>query len=117
MESRRTKEFAARTSARHCPTPAMLEVLESRTLMSTYYVSPSGNDGNPGLSATSPWKSISKVNSVSLKPGDKVLFQGGQTFYGEITLKAGGSSNSPITLASYGSSRAIINSGKSDGAY
>jgi hypothetical protein len=96
---------------------AALEPLEARMLMSTYYVSTGGNDAASGTSAALAWRTISHVNSVSLKPGDHLLFQGGQTFGGTINLKNGGSSTSPIVLGSYGSGRAIISSGKSDGAY
>src|SRR6516162_6189131 len=95
-----------------------IEPLEPRTLMSaTYYVSPTGDDGHSGTSTTSAWKTIARVNSAGLQPGDHVLFQGGMTFYGSIKLKNGGSSSSPIIVSSYGSGRATINSGKSDGAY
>jgi hypothetical protein len=52
----------------------------------TYYVSPTGNDSNNGTSTSTPWKTISKVNSVTLSAGDRVLFQGGQTFSGTTVL-------------------------------
>ncbi|HUC87424.1 MAG TPA: hypothetical protein VMR75_03870, partial [Candidatus Saccharimonadales bacterium] len=44
----------------------------------TYYVSPNGSNSNNGTSASSPWQTVSKVNSFCPKPGDIVLFQGGQ---------------------------------------
>ncbi len=69
-----------------------------------YYVSSSGNDTNNGLSTSSPWRTIQKVNSVfsTLKPGDKILFRRGDTFYGTINITKSGVSGSPITLGSYG---------------
>jgi len=69
-----------------------------------YYVSSSGNDSNDGLSTSSPWKTIEKVNSIfsTLKPGDKILFRRGDTFYGTINITKSGVSGSPITLGSYG---------------
>jgi hypothetical protein len=54
----------------------------------TYYVSPSGNDGNSGLTG-SPWKTITRVNtaiSSSLASGDEVLFEGGATYTGSIKV-------------------------------
>ncbi|HSF46304.1 MAG TPA: right-handed parallel beta-helix repeat-containing protein, partial [Chitinophagaceae bacterium] len=52
-----------------------------------YYVnSAAGNDGNVGTSADQPFKSIDKVNSLSLAPGDRVLFAAGQIFTGELRL-------------------------------
>jgi hypothetical protein len=94
------------------------EPLEDRTLMSTYYVSPSGSDSNSGTSVSAPWKSTGKVSGTHLNPGDHVLFQGGQTFYGSLTLyNDGGSSSNPIVIGSYGSGQATINSGKATGAW
>ena len=96
---------------------SILEPLENRTLMSTYYVSTSGSDSNSGTSSSSPWKTISKINSVNLNPGDNVLFHGGQTFTGSLNIGSGdtGSSSSPVTFGSY-DGQATISSGKSTGA-
>ncbi len=99
------------------PGRSIFEPLEDRTLMSTYYVSTSGSDSNSGTSSSSPWKSIAKVNTVNLNPGDSVLFKGGDTFDGTLNVGSGdtGSSSSPVTFSSY-SGQATINSGKSNGA-
>jgi hypothetical protein len=59
---------------------AVMESFEPRTLLTTYYVSPTGNDSAGGTSSGSPFKTIAKVNTLDLNAGDKVLFQGGQTF-------------------------------------
>ena len=93
----------------------LFETLEDRTLMSTYYVNTGGNDSNSGTSSSAPWRTISKVNSASLKAGDQVLFQGGQTFSGGLRPKNGGNSSSAITFSSYGNGKATIKSGGSDG--
>src|SRR5690348_9223605 len=65
-------------------TRSVIEPLEDRQLMSTYYVSPSGNDGSSGTSSSSAWKTVAKVNAVSLRAGDQVLFQGGASFSGGL---------------------------------
>src|ERR1051326_3385016 len=58
-----------------------VEPLETRVLLSTsYYFSPNGNDNADGHSPATAWKSITKINFLDLDPGDKVLFEGGQTF-------------------------------------
>ncbi len=57
-----------------------IEQLESRVLFSTYYFSPSGNDNANGLTPATAWKSVDKANALDLNAGDKVLFEGGQTF-------------------------------------
>jgi hypothetical protein len=49
-------------------------------MLSTYYVSPAGDDTNTGASAAAPFKTIAKVNTLDLNAGDSVLFQGGATF-------------------------------------
>src|SRR5690606_39096740 len=41
-----------------------------------YFVSPDGNDGNAGTSASRPWKTIAKANAT-LQPGDTVYLRGG----------------------------------------
>ena len=60
--------------------PFLIEACEPRTLLTSYYISPTGSDSYNGTSSTTPWKSITKINAVNLEPGDKVLFQGGATF-------------------------------------
>jgi hypothetical protein len=46
----------------------------------------SGNDVNEGTSEKQPFKSIEKINTVLLKPGDRILFAAGQVFHGELRL-------------------------------
>ncbi len=67
-----------------------------------YYVSTSGSDSNSGTSTDKPWKSLSKVNGFSFKPGDQILFKRGEEWSGSITVKQGGASGSPITYGAYG---------------
>ena len=71
----------------------------------TYYISASGSDANNGTSTSTPWKSLSKLNSYfsSLKPGDNILFNRGDVFYGSIAINASGTAGSPITISAYGS--------------
>ena len=67
-----------------------------------YYVSNSGSDSNPGTSPTQSWKSLEKVNSSSFKPGDHILFNKGDEWFGTLEVKSSGSSSSSITYGSYG---------------
>jgi parallel beta-helix repeat protein len=67
-----------------------------------YYVSTSGSDTNSGTSTDKAWKTLSKVNSFSFKPGDQILFKRGEEWSGTITVKQGGASGSPITYGAYG---------------
>lgn len=70
----------------------------------TYYISSStGNDNYRGTSSSEPWKSISKVNEISLEPGDKILFKSGDTWdNGDVLkIKGSGNSNNYITFSAY----------------
>ncbi|MGI9235016.1 MAG: DUF3089 domain-containing protein, partial [Woeseiaceae bacterium] len=60
-----------------------------------------GADENDGTKAN-PWKTLSKLEGLSLKPGDKVLFARGASFHGGVTIKSSGTKEAPIILASYG---------------
>lgn len=79
-----------------------------------YFVSATGNDSNNGTSQTTPWKSLSKVQSVcnngTIKAGDNILFKRGEVFTGSVLMASiwGYSANSgtaakPITFGAYGS--------------
>src|SRR3989339_1650912 len=71
---------------------------------STYYVSNTGLDTNNGISESTPWQSISKINATTFSPGDSILFKKGDTFYGSITVSQSGTVGNPITFSSYGTS-------------
>ena len=47
-----------------------------------YYISSTGNDSSDGLSSSTPWRTISKVNAEfsKLNPGDRILFKRGDVF-------------------------------------
>lgn len=69
----------------------------------TYFVSLDGNDNAfPGLSIKDAWKSLDKVNNTTFLPGDKILFESGAVWYGQLKLKGSGAEGNPILLSSYG---------------
>ena len=74
----------------------------------TYYFSPTGSDSAAGTSPTAPMRSLSKVASLPLGPGDAVRLQAGGVFAetGGLTLAASGTSAAPITLGTYGTGTA-----------
>jgi uncharacterized repeat protein (TIGR02059 family) len=78
-----------------------------------YYISSAGNDTNNGLSSSTPWKTIAKVNSSFslMKPGDRILFNRGDTFYGTLTVTKSGSAGNPITIGAYGTGTGPIITG------
>ncbi|MBO0929396.1 PA14 domain-containing protein [Fibrella aquatilis] len=69
----------------------------------TYYVASSGNDGNGGRSADNAFQSLNKVNSLTLQPGDQVLFRRGDTFRGTLLIRQSGNAGQPITIDAFGS--------------
>ncbi len=70
-----------------------------------YYVSLSGNDSNNGTSQGTAWSTIWRVNqgAFSWQPGDRVLFERGGVWRGEIIMGSSGTSSQPVTLGAYGS--------------
>lgn len=69
----------------------------------SYYVDCwAGNDNNDGRSSAKAWRTISRVNSAVLQPGDSVLFIRGCIWREQITNSAGGTANNPITYGAYG---------------
>jgi hypothetical protein len=92
-------------------------ILFSPKTGTTYYFSTSGSDSNRGTSPGSPFLSITKANSLVLKAGDRILFQGGQTFSGGLSFQPSNylaialpSTKYPVTIGSYGTGRATISS-------
>src|SRR3989344_7825301 len=78
--------------------------LSSRTFAATYYIdATTGNDSNDGLSQSTPWKTVLKVNNSTFQPGDYILFKRGEIWREKLLVSSSGSSGSPITFGAYGS--------------
>jgi parallel beta-helix repeat protein len=79
----------------------LIIMITSQILAGTnYYVDATiGNDSNNGTSPTTPWKTISKVNSYSFSAGDVILFKRGQVWREELRT----SSSEYLTYSAYGS--------------
>jgi len=88
-----------------------------QTLAVTYYISPAGNDSHSGTSAQTAWRTLDKVNSVDLNPGDSVLLEAGHDYPGNLLLTAedAGTPTQPVVIGSYGSGRARIKAGNGSG--
>jgi len=82
----------------------------------SYYLSPDGDDGNPGTLAK-PWKTIEKINGLNIKPGDRILFEGGKVFSGTLRLDSmdKGIATKKVIIGSYGKSAAVIDGGEAEG--
>jgi hypothetical protein len=67
----------------------------------TYYVSNRGADGNDGKSEQAAWRTMARVNTEPLRPGDKVLFRRGDTWRERLAPRSGDQTGS-ITYGAYG---------------
>ena len=90
---RRQKSLAARRRR----SADAIELLEDRVLLSTYYVSTSGSDGNGGTSAGSAWATLQKAANTVLA-GDTVHVAAG-TYRGfNLTSTHSGTASSRISF-------------------
>jgi len=107
--SSRSSTFASRRTRTHAPGQrhvanpltragaCAVESLESRLMLSAYYVSPSGSDSAAGGSSA-PWKTLQKAAN-NAKAGDVVhvgagTYNSGMNFFG----KTGGTASAPISF-------------------
>ncbi|TAH31573.1 MAG: hypothetical protein EAZ06_00020, partial [Cytophagales bacterium] len=83
----------------------IINFIFSNIFATNYYVSPSGNDANPGTLAQ-PWRTMTPVNAIqsTINNGEhSVLFERGGTYRGAITMNAGGANPSQrLTYGAYG---------------
>lgn len=78
-------------------------LLVSPSWAATYYVdATNGNDNNDGLSTSTAWKAIAKVNISTFNPGDYILFKRGEVWREQLTVPSSGESGNPITFGDYG---------------
>ena len=78
----------------------------------TYYVSPAGSDTATGKSPSTAWRTLGRASGAVLRPGDRLLLQGGHQYTGQIKIGPGeaGSAARPVVVSSYGRGRATITS-------
>lgn len=74
-----------------------------KALAHDYYVHPSkGKDTNSGLSPSSAFQSLNKINQLKLEAGDRVLLASGEVFKGTISLNGvTGAKSAPIIFQSF----------------
>jgi hypothetical protein len=83
-----------------------------------YYIdSIGGSDSNDGRTQATSWRTFSNVNHTTFAAGDRILLKKGGIWNEQLFPKGSGTSEAPITIASYGSgNRPIINGGGMAGA-
>ena len=76
------------------------------TYATTYYVSPTGNDNNPGTE-TQPWQTLNKT-SITLMAGDSAIFEDGIYPSGRVNFFTAGTINNTIVLKARNKYGAIL---------
>ncbi|EMR74679.1 Right handed beta helix region [Thermoplasmatales archaeon SCGC AB-540-F20] len=84
----------------------------------TYYVDNDGDDSNDGLSPSTPWRTIGKINTELnggvINQGDDIYFKRGDTFTDTgLGIRLGGTSSDWMIIGAYGSGADPIISGNS----
>jgi len=72
-----------------------------------YFISPTGNNGNSGITIDKPWKTITHANS-RLTAGDTVCLRVGTYSGQQIKPRNSGTSVNYITYTSYPGEKAIV---------
>ena len=83
----------------------------------TYYISSNrGNDENDGLSEDTPFKTLTKVSQLELKPGSKLLLRASDVWQRQMLMpKGSGTREKPIVIGTYGTgAKPIISPGYSN---
>lgn len=85
----------------------------------TYYVRATGNDSQTGTTPATAWQTVARASAQHYQPGDRLLFEGGQTFGGGLWLRptSQGTPEQPIVISSFGLGPATIASGNGFGFY
>lgn len=61
-----------------------------------------GDDGHDGSGPGAAWRSLEKVRSIELKPGDRLLFKAGSRWQGVLQPKGSGTAEAPVRIGRYG---------------
>ncbi len=61
-----------------------------------------GDDRADGSAPESAWRSLEKVRSIELKPGDRLLFKAGARWQGVLQPRGSGTAEAPVRIGRYG---------------
>lgn len=92
----------------------LLSIPNCRAFVSSahsYYVDPAGNDADSGMSPRRPWRTVARVNSAGLQPGDTIHFKSGGLWRETLEPAHGGAPGRPITFSRYGNGPKPVISG------
>ena len=82
-----------------------------------YHFHTSGDDRTGDGIAAESFASVERANKLTLRPGDRLLFAGGQAFVGKLvpTAEDAGAVDRSVVVGSYGKDRATLQAGQGDG--
>lgn len=86
------------TGTLHAACQSVVETIEPRVLLSTYFVSTTGSDFSAGT-LNAPFQTIQRAANLA-RPGDTVLIRGG-TYHEMVAPARSGTAGAPITFAAY----------------
>lgn len=82
--------------------PLAYLILSASLHAADYHVSNQGRDDADGLTPSTAWNSLSRANQALLQPGDRLLFQSGGRWTGQLRPKGSGIQDKPIRIGCYG---------------
>jgi hypothetical protein len=82
-----------------------------------FFIRANGDDEAKGDSTHAAWRTIERANRARFEPGDRLLFEGGASFSGNLVLwkEDAGTSNAPVVIGSFGEGRSTILAGQQTG--
>lgn len=87
----------------------IIQIDPDKSQSRTFYISNLGNDKNSGQSESEAWNSLKKISDSNFKPGDIILFKGGDIFKGNLLFNnEEGTDSNPIRISSYGNGRGVL---------
>lgn len=86
--------------------------VSSASSKAPYFLSSSEGDDNNEGTITSPWKTLTKISSVGLLPGDTIYFKKDDRFNGHFVINGSGSEEDPVVITAYGSGEKPIITGE-----
>jgi hypothetical protein len=81
---------------------ARITALENANSQPIYYVANAGSDAANGLTISTPWQTIAKVNASTFSPGTRINFKKGDTWRETLIIPSSGTSANYITFGAYG---------------
>jgi hypothetical protein len=80
----------------------------------SFYFSIKGNDSysiDQAQNPETPWAGLAKISSLKLMPGDSILLERGDIFYGSLLISAAGTKKMPVVIGAYGEGQNPVISG------